>query len=105
MRAVTNPPVTLFLDDSQPELSPIHGAAGRVVAVVRPESLSIHPPGQATLTGRVESVSFVGDRQRVSVSGAADKPILIEASNRLAISPGEHVGVAADAGAVRLLAG
>ena len=81
------------------------GAVGQVVAMVRPESLSIHPPDKATLTGRVESVSFVGDRQRVNVTGAADTPILIDAPNSLAITPGEQVGVGASAGAVRLLAG
>jgi putative spermidine/putrescine transport system ATP-binding protein len=81
-----------------------NGAVGEVVAMVRPESLSIHSPAHATLTGHVESVSFVGDRQRVSVSGAAGKPILIDAPNTLVVTPGEQVGVAASADAVRLLA-
>ena len=82
-----------------------NGVTGYVVAMVRPESLSIQPPEQATLTGRVESVSFVGDRQRVSVSGAAARPILIDAPNTLAVAPGERVGVGAAADAIRLLAG
>jgi putative spermidine/putrescine transport system ATP-binding protein len=82
-----------------------NGGAGQVVAMVRPESLSIHPPAQASLTGRVDSVSFVGDRQRVSISGAAERPIFIDAPNTMAIMPGEQVGIAASADAVRLLAG
>ena len=82
-----------------------NGADGPVVAMVRPESLSIHAPGQATLTGRVDSVSFIGDRQRVTVSGAADRPILIDAPNTLSVAPGEQVGVAAADDAVRVLGG
>jgi putative spermidine/putrescine transport system ATP-binding protein len=81
-----------------------NGAAGQVVAMVRPESLSIQPPEQATLTGRVESVSFIGDRQRVSIGGAAEKPILIDAPNTLVLAAGDQVGIAAGADGIRLLA-
>ena len=81
------------------------GAAGQVVAMVRPESLSIEPPERATLIGRVDSVSFIGDRQRVTVSGAADSAILIDAPNTLVLTSGEQVGVAAADGGVRVLAG
>ena len=73
--------------------------------MVRPEALSIVPAEGAALIGRVESVNFVGDRQRVSIAGAADKPILVDAPNALGVAPGDTVGLQADASGVRLLGG
>jgi len=78
---------------------------GPAVAMIRPESWSIVPADAATLTGRVETVVFVGDRQRVSIAGAADKPILVDAPNGLVIAPGDVVGLTAPPDAIRLLAG
>jgi putative spermidine/putrescine transport system ATP-binding protein len=77
---------------------------GRVTAMIRPESLAIVPSAGAALTGCVESVSFIGDRQRVSIGGAADRPIMVDAPNTLAVERGERIGLAADPSALRLLA-
>ncbi|MFC0241740.1 ABC transporter ATP-binding protein [Rhodopseudomonas telluris] len=73
------------------------------VAMIRPETIGIVAVEAATLAGRVESVSFVGDRQRVVVAGAADKPLTIEAPNGATIRAGDTVGLAVAPDAIRLL--
>jgi putative spermidine/putrescine transport system ATP-binding protein len=49
-------------------------------------------------------VSFVGDRQRITVSGAAPVPMLIDAPNARSIRIGETVGIEADPAAIRFVA-
>jgi hypothetical protein len=39
-----------------------------------------HRGAGASLVGQVDSVSFTGDRQRLSVSGAAAQPLLVDRS-------------------------
>jgi putative spermidine/putrescine transport system ATP-binding protein len=77
--------------------------AGPVVAMIRPESIAVVSLDGAELAGKVEAVGFTGDRQRLTVSGAAAKPILIDAPNTLAVKAGDRVGLAVDAAAIRLL--
>jgi putative spermidine/putrescine transport system ATP-binding protein len=81
-----------------------NGIAGPVVAMIRPEALVIVAPEGAQLRGKVDTVSFVGDRQRVTVSGAARIPILIDAPNTRSIRIGETVGIEADPAAIRFVA-
>src|SRR4029077_17765048 len=50
---------------------------GPALAMVRPESIAIVAAENAGLTGEVTSVSFIGDRQRLSISGAADRTIIV----------------------------
>jgi putative spermidine/putrescine transport system ATP-binding protein len=76
---------------------------GKILAMVRPESIKI--TGNASLNGQVDSVSFVGDRQRASISGAANKPIMADVPNTIAIKAGERVGLSIDPSAIRLLPG
>jgi putative spermidine/putrescine transport system ATP-binding protein len=73
------------------------------VAMVRPESIRLVEAGTAALTGTVDSVSFNGDRQRLVVSGAADKPLAVEVSNMVQAKAGERVGLSIAPEAVRLL--
>jgi len=73
------------------------------VAMVRPESIHLVEPDTAPLTGTVDSVSFNGDRQRLIVSGAADKPLAVEISNTVQAKAGERVGLSIAPEAVRLL--
>jgi putative spermidine/putrescine transport system ATP-binding protein len=75
----------------------------QVVAMIRPETIGIVDPAGAPLSGVVDSVSFVGDRQRLVVSGAADRPLTIDAPNTIQIRAGERVGLAIAPEAVRLL--
>ena len=53
----------------------------------------------------VDSVSFIGDRQRIIVSGASDKPLAIDAPNQIVVKIGDHVGLSIAPQAVRLLPG
>jgi putative spermidine/putrescine transport system ATP-binding protein len=84
---------------------PIGGNAREpaVVAMIRPETIGIVEAGCASLTGTVDNVSFVGDRQRMIVSGASHKPLAVDAPNRILARPGERVGLSIAPEAVRLL--
>jgi putative spermidine/putrescine transport system ATP-binding protein len=73
------------------------------VAMVRPESIRVVDAGSSGLAGTIDSVSFNGDRQRLVVSGAADKPLAIEVSNTVQAKAGERVGLSIAPEAVRLL--
>jgi len=80
-------------------------AAGNVVAMIRPESIHVVAPDTATLSGLVERVSFVGNRQRLTVSGATQRPLLIDAPNTLEMRIGDRIGLDVDPRAVRILPG
>jgi putative spermidine/putrescine transport system ATP-binding protein len=78
-------------------------AIGDVVAMIRPESISVGAPANANLTGQVERVSFVGDRQRLTVSNATERPLLIDAPNTIEVKIGERIGLTVDPRTIRLL--
>ena len=78
-------------------------ASGPVTAMIRPESIAIGEFDGAGLTGRVDSVSFTGDRQRLVVSGVADRPLTIDASNAITAAPGDAIGLRIPPHLVRLL--
>jgi putative spermidine/putrescine transport system ATP-binding protein len=73
------------------------------VAMIRPETVAIVEAGTAPLTGIIDSVSFVGDRQRLVVSGASPKPLAVDAPNTIRVKAGERIGLSIAPGAVRLL--
>ncbi|MCG6205183.1 ABC transporter ATP-binding protein [Rhodopseudomonas sp. HC1] len=75
----------------------------RAVAMIRPEIISVVAPDRAKLTGQVDSVSFIGDRQRVVVSGAAGKPLAIEVPNSIELRTGDTIGLTVPPEAIRLL--
>lgn len=78
-------------------------AAGQATAMLRPEAIAIIDSEGADLCGTVETVSFIGDRQRLTVTGAADRPIVVEAPNSLAVEAGQRVGLGIEPCTVRLL--
>jgi putative spermidine/putrescine transport system ATP-binding protein len=78
-------------------------AGGPVMAMIRPETIAIVAPDAASLAGRIETISFAGDRQRLTVSGAADKPLAVDAPNTVAVKVGDSVGLKIDRTAVRVL--
>jgi putative spermidine/putrescine transport system ATP-binding protein len=82
-----------------------NGAAGRVTAMVRPEAIGIAAAEGADLCGRVDAVSFVGDRQRLIVSGAGERPLTVDVANSLDVKAGQRVGLVIALDAVRLLSG
>lgn len=85
-------------------LTIVDGAiAGRMLAMIRPEAIRIVAAQGASLKGRVDSVSFVGDRQRIVVSGIAAKTIFVDVPNSITVAAGDDIGLAIDPSAIRLL--
>ncbi|HWZ37891.1 MAG TPA: ABC transporter ATP-binding protein [Bradyrhizobium sp.] len=85
----------------QPIASQINLAAA--VAMVRPESIRVVEAGSAPLSGAIDSIAFNGEKQRLVVSGAADKTLTVDAPNTLRAKVGERVGLSIAPEAVRLL--
>ena len=73
------------------------------VAMIRPETICVVEAGRAPLSGTVDSVSFIGDRQRLVVSGVSSKPMTVDAPNTVAARAGERVGLIISPDDVRLL--
>jgi len=84
---------------------PIGGDASLAAAVVmiRPETIRVVEAGGAPLSGIIDSVSFIGDRQRMIVSGASDKLLTVDAPNTVRAQAGERIGLLIAPDAVRLL--
>ena len=73
------------------------------VAMIRPETIHVVESGSAPLAGVIDSVSFIGDRQRLVVSGVSGKPLTIDAPNTVQAKAGERIGLLIAPDAVRLL--
>jgi putative spermidine/putrescine transport system ATP-binding protein len=74
-------------------------------AMIRPEAIVVVAPEPACLRGEVETVSFLGDRQRLIIVGAFDRPLTVDAPNTVRARVGDRVGLLVDPAAVRLLPG
>ena len=73
------------------------------VAMIRPETIRVVEAGNAPLSGAIDSVSFIGDRQRLVVSGVSDRLLNVDAPNTVRASAGERIGLSIAPDAVRLL--
>ncbi len=84
---------------------PISGEANisGAIAMIRPETIRVVEAGGATLSGTIDSVSFIGDRQRLVISGAAHKALVVDAPNTVQAKAGERIGLSIAPEAVRLL--
>jgi putative spermidine/putrescine transport system ATP-binding protein len=84
---------------------PIGGDANltAAVAMIRPETIGIVAAESATLSGTIDSVSFIGDRQRMTIAGASNKFLTVDAPNTIKAKAGERVGLLIAPDAVRLL--
>ena len=84
---------------------PIGGDANltAAVAMIRPETIGIVTAGSAPLSGTIDSVSFIGDRQRMIIGGATNKFLTVDAPNTIKARAGERVGLLIAPHAVRLL--
>ncbi len=84
---------------------PIGGDAtvSAAVAMIRPETIRVVEAGSAPLSGLIDSVSFIGDRQRMVVSGVSGKLLTVDAPNAVVAKAGERVGLSISPDAVRLL--
>ncbi|ANW00509.1 ABC transporter ATP-binding protein [Bradyrhizobium icense] len=84
---------------------PIDGDANipAAVAMIRPETIRVVEAGSAPLSGVIDSVSFIGDRQRLVVRGASNRLLTVDAPNTVQARPGERIGLSISPDAVRLL--
>jgi putative spermidine/putrescine transport system ATP-binding protein len=84
---------------------PIRSVVNLAVAVtmIRPETICVVEAGTAPLSGTIDSVSFIGDRQRIVVSGASSKALTVDAPNTVQAKAGERIGLSIAPEAVRLL--
>jgi putative spermidine/putrescine transport system ATP-binding protein len=84
---------------------PVAGAAdmAAAVAMIRPETIRVTEAGSAPLSGVIDSVSFIGDRQRLVVSGASDRLLTVDAPNTVRAGAGDRVGLSIAPNAVRVL--
>ena len=84
---------------------PIGGDASMpaAVAMIRPETIRVVEAGNAPLSGIIDSVNFTGDRQRLVVSGASNKPLTVDAPNKVEAKVGARIGLSIAPNAVRLL--
>ena len=92
----------LVLPGGRLEVAAAENAAA-ATAMIRPETIGIIDAAEALLCGLVDSVSFIGDKQRLVVTGAADRPLTIDAPNTIGVKPGDRVGLSIPRDAVRLL--
>ena len=79
--------------------------AAMAMAMIRPETIRIVEPDASSLAGIIDSVSFIGDRQRLVVTGAADRPLVVDAPNTIEARTGERVGLSVAPDTIRLLPG
>jgi putative spermidine/putrescine transport system ATP-binding protein len=59
----------------------------------RPEEAALVAPELATLTGTVESATFLGLRTRVRIAGAAQTVLQVDVPGRRQFAAGEAVGI------------
>jgi putative spermidine/putrescine transport system ATP-binding protein len=84
---------------------PIHseGDMPAAVAMIRPETICVTSAGGAALSGTIDSVSFIGDRQRLVVSEASNRLLTVDAPNTVRAKAGERIGLSISPDAIRLL--
>jgi putative spermidine/putrescine transport system ATP-binding protein len=73
------------------------------VAMIRPETIRVTSAGAAALSGTIDSVSFIGDRQRLVISGASNRLLTVDAPNTVRAEAGERIGLSISPEAIRLL--
>ncbi|WGS18659.1 MULTISPECIES: ABC transporter ATP-binding protein [unclassified Bradyrhizobium] len=78
-------------------------ATTNAAVMIRPETIRVVDAGAGLLSGIIDSVSFVGDRQRLVVSGASTKPLNVDAPNTVQAKAGDRIGLSIAPEALRLL--
>ncbi|WP_206996809.1 ABC transporter ATP-binding protein [Trinickia mobilis] len=59
----------------------------------RPEDAHLADPAHAQLRGTIEAVSFLGERTRLTIGGAAPDALLIDVAGRVELARGTAVGI------------
>lgn len=73
--------------------SPVHGSGEEIELLFRPEDALLGEPGPDALSAQIESITFLGDRTRLTVSGPGGLALIIDTSQRRAYRTGQAVGV------------
>nr|WP_254699895.1 TOBE domain-containing protein [Trinickia violacea] len=60
----------------------------------RPEDARLADPAGAQLRGTIEAVSFLGERTRLTIGGAAPDALFIDVAGRIELARGTAVGIA-----------
>ncbi|RKP52180.1 ABC transporter ATP-binding protein [Trinickia fusca] len=69
------------------------GAGGETELFFRPEDARLTAPDGASLRGTVEAQSFLGERTRVTVGGAAPDALIVDVAGRVDLARGAVVGI------------
>ena len=77
--------------------------AGEVEVLFRPESVTLVESGEESLTGRVLSSFFLGDRTRLVVEGVGRTPIVVETVASREFKAGQSVHLKIDPDALLVL--
>ncbi|MFB9266973.1 ABC transporter ATP-binding protein [Bradyrhizobium erythrophlei] len=80
-----------------------NATAPRTIAMIRPETIRVMEPVGGSLSGIIDSVSFVGDRLRLVVSGASGKLLNVDAPNTIQAKAGDRIGLSVAPESIRLL--
>lgn len=70
--------------------------AAEIEYLCRPEAIAVNSPGATTLSGRVASALFLGDRTRLVVEGVTERPLVAEAPGHREFRQGEEIGLELD---------
>ncbi len=70
---------------------------GTKSALFRPENARIVPVSQAPLTGKVSTVFFLGDRNRITITGIGQNVLTLDTDNSLSFKSGDAIGIDVDA--------
>jgi putative spermidine/putrescine transport system ATP-binding protein len=81
----------------------VESTTANATVMTRPETIRVVEPGAGSLAGIIDSVSFIGDRQRLVVSGASSKSLNVDAPNTIQVKAGDRIGLSIAPEAIRLL--
>ncbi|MEC5405878.1 ABC transporter ATP-binding protein [Paraburkholderia sp. MPAMCS5] len=69
-----------------------HAASAREI-FFRPEDAFLADPADAQLRGHIENSAFLGERTRLTISGAAPDALFVDVAGRVALARGTPVGI------------
>ncbi|MBR0936576.1 ABC transporter ATP-binding protein [Bradyrhizobium jicamae] len=77
--------------------------AAKAIVMIRPETIRVTEVGTGPVSAVVDAVNFIGDRLRLVVSGAAGRPLNVDAPNTVQAKVGDRVGLSIAPEAIRVL--
>ncbi len=74
--------------------APGNSRSGANELFFRPEDATLADPAAAALRGTIEQATFLGERTRLTISGAAPDALFIDVAGRIELARGTPVGIA-----------